>query len=207
MAFLDIAKKRRSIREFRAKNVSEQDIYDLIDAARWAPSANNLQPWRFIIIRESSTKNKIAKASYKQTWVEGAPVVILVCSLTGAVEARFPTTGASLAKQAVASAVENILLAAADKGLATCWIAIPKPGKLSSDLDVPDNVEIQGAIAIGYARKKVKAPSRLDAGDLVSFEAWGAVGADYNTSLRGEQAKPLLEKRAIKKIRDRIKKK
>ena len=103
--------------------------------------------------------------------------------------------------------VENILLAAADKGLATCWIAIPKPGKLSSDLDVPDNVEIQGAIAIGYARKKVKAPSRLDAGDLVSFEAWGAVGADYNTSLRGEQAKPLLEKRAIKKIRDRIKKK
>jgi nitroreductase len=205
VAFLKIAQNRRSVRDFKAKKPSDNDIFYLLETARWAPSANNLQPWRFIVIRDKDNKKKIAKAAYDQSWIEKAPVLILVCSLSGLVERQFPKTGNSLAKQSVAAAIENIHLAAGDKGMATCWVAIPTIGRLKSGFDLPDGVEVHGAVAVGYPRRIGRTPSKIPLADLVFFEEWDNLDLDYTKSSVGEMSKPLLEKKPIKKIRSKLK--
>lgn len=81
---------RRSIRKFKAELVPEDILYELLDAARLAPSGSNAQPWRFKIVKDSETKDKLAKAAYNQSFIAEAPVVFVCCAdiegyLTGVV--------------------------------------------------------------------------------------------------------------------------
>ena len=71
---------RRSIRKFRADSVPEDILYELLDAARLAPSGSNAQPWRFKIVRDENTKKQLAKAAYDQSFIAEAPVVIVCCA-------------------------------------------------------------------------------------------------------------------------------
>ena len=80
MDVLEAIKGRRSIRAFKNQNVSEIIIEKLVDAGRWAPSAGNIQPWEFIIVRKPETKRALAEAALDQTFIEEAPVVIVVCA-------------------------------------------------------------------------------------------------------------------------------
>ena len=206
MVFLDLARKRRSVRVFRSKKPSNDDIYYLLECARWAPSANNLQPWRFIVVNEEDSKKKVAKAAYGQTWVQQAPVLIIVCSLSNIVERQFPKTGNSLAKQSVAAAIENMHLAAVDRGLGTCWVALDVTSKLRQTLDLPDYVELHGVVAVGYAQRATKVPTKVPLEGIVYFETWDTVGADYTKHLKGEQAKPLMARKPVRSLRSKAKK-
>jgi nitroreductase len=73
-------KGRRSIRIFKKQDVPDKTIEALIDAARWAPSAGNVQAWEFVIVRKQTVKKKLAKAARAQALVEEAPVIIVVCA-------------------------------------------------------------------------------------------------------------------------------
>ena len=73
-------KGRRSVRAFTKKTVSDEEITKLIDAATWAPSAGNIQPWEFIIVRDAKIKSKLSTAALNQTSIKEAPVVIVVCA-------------------------------------------------------------------------------------------------------------------------------
>ena len=80
MEVLDAIRGRRSIRAFKNKDVSNDTVETLIDAVRWAPSAGNIQPWEFIIVRKLETNGKLAEAALCQTFVVEAPLVIVVCA-------------------------------------------------------------------------------------------------------------------------------
>jgi len=73
-------RNRRSVRAFTSEGVSEEEVKRLIDAARWAPSAGNIQPWGFIIVRDAKIKRGLVIAALDQTFIEEAPVVIVVCA-------------------------------------------------------------------------------------------------------------------------------
>lgn len=206
MQFLNLAKKRRSYRHFRKKSVLRDDLFYLLEAARWAPSANNLQPWRFIVVQEPRHKEKIARYCYRQDWLKNAPILIVVCSLTKYVERQFPKNGDLLAKQSIAAAVQNILLAAEDKGLAACWSAVSAERQIKEVLDIPADVGVHGVVAVGYPLKKEKPTQRIPLCDIIFFENWGSQEVDYVKKLIGEPSKPLLEKRLIKKLKDKAKK-
>ncbi|MCD6432115.1 nitroreductase family protein, partial [Candidatus Bathyarchaeota archaeon] len=77
MDVLEAIKGRRSIRAFKSQAVSTEIVEKLIDAARWAPSAGNIQPWEFIIVRNPEIKRNLAKAALNQSFIEEAPVVIV----------------------------------------------------------------------------------------------------------------------------------
>ncbi len=79
MKVLDAIKKRRSIRKFKVKSLPEQYIAELIEAARLAPSGCNVQPWRFIIVKDRKLKQRLCEASYNQRFVEEASIVIICC--------------------------------------------------------------------------------------------------------------------------------
>ena len=79
MNVFEAIKKRRSIRKFKATTLSGEHIDKLIDAARLAPSGSNVQPWRFMIVKDKDLKAKLRKASFDQKFIEEAPIVIVCC--------------------------------------------------------------------------------------------------------------------------------
>jgi len=112
---LDIIKKRRSIRQYTAEDVSEEDVRLLLEAAMAAPSGNARDPWHFIVVRDAKTRAKLAATHDFAGMCSRAPVVIVVCG------------DEELSKHWIAdtsAATQNILLAATALGLGTVWIGV-----------------------------------------------------------------------------------
>lgn len=128
MTLIEIIKKRKSVRKFTDQDVSDEDIMEILEAARLAPSGVNKQPWQFIIIRNKETQQQIAKImSPWAKFIKLAPVAIALI-----VKTRSPW---HLLDGAIA--MEHLILAAAEKGLGTCWTAtygITNPKDFQSQL-------------------------------------------------------------------------
>jgi len=116
---LKAIKNRRTIRRFKSDPIDEEKLQMILDAGRWAPSFSNLQPWRFIVIKDQKLKNaldKAARESVLHLGINEAPVVILVC-----VDRRIDPLHAI---EAGAAATQNMTLAAYSLGLGAGWIGI-----------------------------------------------------------------------------------
>jgi nitroreductase len=124
-----VLRRRYSCRRFAATPLSQAEIEKLLEAAIWAPSAGNLQPWRFIVVTSDELKQALARAA-DQDFVADAPLVIAVCAVPGESARRYGERGRSLySLQDTAAATQNILLAAAELGLGSCWVgAFEEPG-------------------------------------------------------------------------------
>jgi len=123
MEFSEVVAKRRSVRHFNTRlPVAEADIRALLEAAVRAPSAGNIQPWRFFVLTSEESRTRLAGA-IGQKWATSAPAVIVVCADPRPCAARYGERGERLyAVQDTAAATHAILLAAVDRGLASCWI-------------------------------------------------------------------------------------
>jgi nitroreductase len=114
---------RRSIRRFRDEPLEEGQLENLLEAARWAPSAGNVQPWRFVVVTNDDVKEQLAVDSYGQMFMAEAPVVVGVLSIPEESARCYGDRGRSLYSiQDTAAAAQNILLAASGMGLGTCWV-------------------------------------------------------------------------------------
>ncbi|MCK4320846.1 nitroreductase family protein, partial [Candidatus Bathyarchaeota archaeon] len=80
MDLFEVIRERRSIRIYTKEEVSEENIEKMIDAARLAPSAGNIQPWEFVIVKNAEIKRKLSVAALDQRFIEEAPVVIVICA-------------------------------------------------------------------------------------------------------------------------------
>jgi len=115
-------KTRRSIRAFTREEISDREIEKILDAARWAPSAGNIQPWIFVVVKDPGTKRRLSEAALSQFFIEEAPVVIVVCADQERSRRGYGSRGANLyCIQDTAAATQNILLAAHALGLGACW--------------------------------------------------------------------------------------
>lgn len=123
MEFADVIAARRSVRDLSdGPPVTEADVRALLEAAIAAPTAGNTQPWRFTVVASAGARERLAGA-LRQSWVARAPVVIVVGADYEVAAERYADRGRDLyAIQDTAAAVENILLAAVDLGLASCWV-------------------------------------------------------------------------------------
>ncbi|MEA3318279.1 MAG: nitroreductase family protein [Bacteroidota bacterium] len=147
MSFLDIAKKRYSCRKYKDKPIEKEKLAQVLEAGRIAPSAKNTQPWNFIIIRKKENLERLSEA-YQRSWLKSAPVVIAVCG-----DHRQSWRRADGKKHTdidVSSAISYMTLAAADLGLATCWICKFDVMKSVELLQLRDDMEPIALIPIGY---------------------------------------------------------
>jgi nitroreductase len=164
-------RKRRSIRAYTKEDVSEEEVEELIDAARWAPSAGNIQPWEFIIVRNAETKRKLSAAALNQTSIEEAPVVIVVCANQKRSAWGYGQRGSALyCLQDTAAATQNLLLAACALGLGACWIGAFQEEEARRILDVPEGVRPIAIIPVGHPAEKPTAPSRRNLSEIVHYE-------------------------------------
>ena len=120
---LNIFRQRFSCRRFKPDRLSDEQIASLLEAARWAPSAGNMQPWRFVLVGSPEIKLQLAQAAFGQDHLTQAPIVIAVCAVPEESERRYGRRGRDLyCVQDTAAATQNLLLAAAALGLGACWI-------------------------------------------------------------------------------------
>jgi coenzyme F420-0:L-glutamate ligase/coenzyme F420-1:gamma-L-glutamate ligase len=180
---LELFTGRRSIRQYRHEIVPRELLIDLLTAAAWAPSAHNCQPWRFAVIDQPRTKERLAKAMGRKLWADmtadgvpaeiidadversfqritGAPVVIVV-SLTVEGMDSYPDRRRQnnewlMAVQSAAMAGQNLMLAAHANGLGTCWMCGPlfSPDVVRKTLSLPADWQPQGLITLGYPAEK-----------------------------------------------------
>jgi len=160
--------ERRSTRRFKSQEVPRATIGRIIDAARWAPSAGNVQPWEFYVIYNEKKKYELAAAASNQRFIGEAPVVIIVCALPDMSAERYRERGRNLyVLQDTAAAVQNILLAAEGYGLGTCWTGAFDETLVIETLALPQGSIPVALIPVGYAAEENKPPARRPVDEIV----------------------------------------
>jgi nitroreductase len=168
---LEAIKGRRSIRAFTSKPVEQKLVETLIDAARHAPSAGNIQPWEFVIVKKPSIKRKLAEAALNQNFIEEAPVAIAVCANEGASQGGYGSRGKTLyCIQDTAAATQNILLTAFAMGLGTCGIGAFKEEEVKQALSLPDGVRPVAIIPVGHAIANPPKHPRRPLNEIIHYE-------------------------------------
>jgi len=147
MNFLELAKKRYSCRKFDTKPVENDKLDLILEAGRIAPSAANLQPWHFIVIREKGNLRKIHPI-YHRDWFMEAPCVIIICGDHNQSWKR--KDGKDHCDIDIAITVDHMTLQAAELGLGTCWICNFEKDLCVKLLNLPSDLEPAVILPVGY---------------------------------------------------------
>ncbi len=168
MDLYEAIKKRYSCRNYQQKPIEQEKLDRIIDAARLAPSAKNLQDWRFVIVTDEKIRKEVAMAANEQMFIATAPAIIVGCSNSD----YAMRCGLRISSIDVAIAMEHIALSAVAEGLATCWIGSFYPEKLRKVLDIPERVEIIEIMPIGYPADKETHRPREKAEKIACYNKW-----------------------------------
>jgi len=166
-------KTRRSIRAFTQEEISEEEVERILDAARQAPSAGNIQPWIFVVVRRSDMKRRLSKAALNQFFIEEAPVVIVVCADQERSGRGYGSRGVNLyCIQDTAAATQNILLAAHALGLGACWVGAFDEEEVRLILRAPRKVRPVAIIPIGHPAEKPRTIFKRPLSEIVRRETF-----------------------------------
>ena len=152
MDVLEAIKSRRSVRAYDPRDIPAPAYQHLLDALRFAPSACNFQPWRFILVRDENLRQKLAQASNGQMWIAQAPLTVVGCGLPDKAYKKMGGYANSVDID-VAIALDHLSLAAVAEGLATCWIGAFKEQQVKDLLNLPDQTKVVALMPVGYPRE------------------------------------------------------
>jgi nitroreductase len=170
MDVYEAIKMRKSVRSYESRDVPDEVLTRILDAARLAPSANNFQEWRFVVVRDAQTRRKIARAACRQTFVGEAPVVLACCAKDSR---HVMTCGQASYPIDAAIAIDHITLCAAAEGLGTCWIGAFYEDEVKQILGIPPNIRVVALMPLGYPRDPEPVRKlRLSLKRIVSYESW-----------------------------------
>jgi nitroreductase len=142
--------RRFSCRSFDTARLERETVEAVLEAARWAPNGGNLQPWRFVVVLDPERRRAIAGAAYGQGFLAQAPVVITVCAVPNESATKYGPRGRELyCLQDTAAAAENILLAATEHGLGSCWVGAFDEAAIRRVLDFSQSWRPVALIALG----------------------------------------------------------
>ncbi|OPY49396.1 MAG: nitroreductase A [Methanosaeta sp. PtaU1.Bin060] len=168
MDLMEAIRGRRSIRSFLDRPVEDEKLQAVLEAGRLAPSARNMQDWRFIVVKDEPTRHRLAEAARKQAFVGQAPVVIAACGTSDLVM----TCGQPAYAIDVAIAVDHMTLAAFSLGLGTCWIGAFYEDQVKEILGVPESARVVALLPLGYPAEPPRQTPRNNLVDIVAYESW-----------------------------------
>jgi nitroreductase len=173
METLDCILSRRSIRKFKNVPIEWYRIGKILECGAAAPTAGNLQDFRFMVVTDPEMKKQIAMASLEQMWIATAPFIIVVLSEYVKTKRFYGIRGERLYTiQDSAAAAENILLAAHAMGLGGCWVGAFDEDKVASICSIPDYARVQALIPIGIPDEEPPAPAKYKLENFVFFHRW-----------------------------------
>ena len=163
---LNLLKTRRSIRKYKDKPVEEEKIQKCLEAARWAPSASNKQPWEFIVVKDKQVRKKLSEIHPYAIFVAESPVVFVPLT-NPEVHIKYHMSDSALATM-------QYILEAHSLGLGTCWAGVIGSSielEIKDLLGVPEHLNILGLVATGYADEE-PTRTRKELVDLVHYEKY-----------------------------------
>lgn len=171
MEFSDVLARRRSVLHFDSKRtVSDEDVRALLLAGVSAPSAGHIQPWRFTVLRSAESRERLADV-LGQRWAALAPVVIVVSVDPRPCAARYGDRGQMLyGIQDTAAAVSNILLAAVDRGLASCWVGAFDERAVRTALGIAAPITPIAILPVGYSAESSTKPARRPLEEVTTWQ-------------------------------------
>ena len=170
MDVMEAIRKRYSVRSYQDRPVEKEKLEQVLEAARLAPSANNRQEWRFIVVQDKDTRKRLAEAAKNQTSVSEAPVVIAACAKT---DNHLMTCGQACYPIDVAIAIEHMALKATEEGLGTCWIGAFYEEKVKEILGIPQDIRVVELLILGYPAKPSSGhKDRLRIKEIVMHNRW-----------------------------------
>ncbi len=184
MDFWELIKQRKSYRNFSSQPVEPDKIYKVLDAARLAPSWQNRQCWRFIVVKDKETIKKIGQLrplNYNiNFFLRHVPAIIVACANPKDSGHRH---GIDYYLVDVSIAMEHLVLAATDLGLATCWIGAFDEQMIKDVLEIPKEIRVVALTPLGYAAEKpnivdkiskivAKGTNRKKIEEIAYFEKW-----------------------------------
>lgn len=173
MDLSDAVAKRRSIRTYKKQDLPQGIVEKLLEAARQAPSAGNVQPWEFVVASTQKTKMDISQAAFGQKYLREASVVIVVCADEKRAVESYGDRGKTLyCLQDTAAAIQNILLTACSLGLGSCWIGIFKEDEIRKVINAPKDMRPVALIPVGYPNESPDARPRRPLGEVMHKETF-----------------------------------
>ncbi len=166
MEFFELIQKRYSVRAYKPTPVEKEKLRKVLEAALLAPTAANRQPFEFVVIPTQGREAEL-KRIYGREWFTQAPLVICACAKTS--EAWTRRDGKNYAEVDTTIAMDHLILAAADLGLGTCWIAAFDPAAAREILGLPPQVEPVAFTPLGYPADEGKPKKRKSLADLVRY--------------------------------------
>ena len=161
MDAIEALKTRRSVRAFTSAPVAKDVIEDLVDCARLAATARNVQPWEFVVVTDAERRRRIAQAADTGRFIADAPVCIVVLSQ----DAKYFLEDGSAATQ-------NLLVAARAHGLGSCWVAgdkKPYAAKVLEIVEAPAGYKLVSLVAVGHSNAQ-PSPSKRPLKDVLHWE-------------------------------------
>ena len=171
MDVFEAIKKRYSCRSYKDTKIRKEDLEQILEAARLAPSARNFQEWRFVVVQDKQTRETICKEAAKgREFIAQAPVIIVCCAN---ITDYIMTCGQPAYPIDVAIAIDHMSFAATELGIASCWIGAFFEDKLKKILNIPDEIRVVDLLLLGYAAdERPEKKPRLKLSEIVKYESW-----------------------------------
>jgi nitroreductase len=156
MELEEAIKGRRSIRKYKDKPVSDEQIRAVIQAGMDAPSAGNLQSRHFYVVKDSGLRRKLAAAARGQNFIAEANVAIVICADSG-IGNRYGERGTSLYSiMDCAASMQNMMLTAHSLGLGTCWVGAFDEQEAARIMKTPPHLRVVSIMPLGYPAESPK---------------------------------------------------
>lgn len=170
MTFLDIAKKRYSVRKYEDKSVEKEKLEIIITAAHVAPTAANMQPVKLLVVQDKEQLKKLGKAAN----IYNAPVAIVVCADYSKAWTR-PFDNKQTTDIDASILTDHMMLQATELGLGTVWVCYFKPDVIREEFQLPDNLEPINILVIGYGKgiaedSERHSETRIPMEELVAYD-------------------------------------
>jgi len=159
---------RRSVRDFMPDEIPEEHLNLMLEAMRWAPSAGNLQPWRFYVVKDREKRRELARAALGQDFIADAPVAIVVCAVPEESSWRYGKRGSQLyCIQDTACAVMNLMLSATALGYGSVWVGAFDEKEVSRAISAPASERPVAIVPIGKPRHLEPRTKRKSLSEIV----------------------------------------
>jgi nitroreductase len=170
MDVYEAIRTRKSVRSFQDRPVEPEKLRRVLEAAGLAPSANNDQEWRFVVVSDRQKRDRLSCEASTQRFMAEAPLIVAACAET---DDRTMRCGQKAYPIDVAIAIDHLTLAAVAEGLGTCWIGSFDPAEVRRILGIPPSVMVVELLLLGYPRDPQPiAKSRLPYDTIVRLESW-----------------------------------
>ncbi len=170
MEFLELVQKRYSVRAYKPDAVEQEKLDHILAAARLAPTAANRQPIQILVIHSAGREEEL-KRIYHREWFVSAPVIICICTVPSQAWVR-GLDRKNYADVDAAIVLDHLILAAAELGLGTCWVAAFNPEQARQVLCLPDEVTPVLFASLGYPDDQPEEKERKPLTALVRYEHW-----------------------------------